>query len=256
VFDSRRYKISWEVVGLERGPLSFENTTDELLGRKSIGSVQEIEITAVGIHYVDHATLIYLQNLALISPKSGRRSVGIVRSRTHAAELLQTQNQSSPIERPDCLSRSCRKFVHYVKDTNRGWRIQYNPYNVGMPISLRHFLFHLRMICSTIKGIFLGWYEEVWTTKSYVFAAQGRIYGVKTVFESHSFFFIKPKDLLAYRRFGRAYFWLLLSCTIYSTLFKIKTVLCSEQSVNLCNITRCSNPGDSTIHNHSQGNFK
>jgi hypothetical protein len=30
-FDSRRYKILWKVVGLERGPLSLVNTTEELL---------------------------------------------------------------------------------------------------------------------------------------------------------------------------------------------------------------------------------
>jgi hypothetical protein len=37
-FDSRRYQIVWEVVGLERGPLSLVSTTEELLGRKSSGS--------------------------------------------------------------------------------------------------------------------------------------------------------------------------------------------------------------------------
>jgi hypothetical protein len=37
-FASRRYQIFWEVVGLERGPLSFVSTIEELLGRKSIGS--------------------------------------------------------------------------------------------------------------------------------------------------------------------------------------------------------------------------
>jgi hypothetical protein len=33
-FDSRRYQIFWEVVGLERGPLSLVSTTEELLERK------------------------------------------------------------------------------------------------------------------------------------------------------------------------------------------------------------------------------
>jgi hypothetical protein len=33
-FDSRRYKILWEVVGLERDPLSLVSTTEELLDRK------------------------------------------------------------------------------------------------------------------------------------------------------------------------------------------------------------------------------
>jgi hypothetical protein len=33
-FDSRHYKIFWEVVRLERGPLSLVSTTEELLDRK------------------------------------------------------------------------------------------------------------------------------------------------------------------------------------------------------------------------------
>jgi hypothetical protein len=37
-FDSRRYQISWEVVGLERDPLSLVSTIEELLGTKSSGS--------------------------------------------------------------------------------------------------------------------------------------------------------------------------------------------------------------------------
>jgi hypothetical protein len=37
-FDSRRYHIFWEVVGLERSPLSLVSTIEELLGRKSSGS--------------------------------------------------------------------------------------------------------------------------------------------------------------------------------------------------------------------------
>jgi hypothetical protein len=38
VFDSRRYQIFWEVVGLERGPLSLVSTIEELPERKSSGS--------------------------------------------------------------------------------------------------------------------------------------------------------------------------------------------------------------------------
>jgi hypothetical protein len=34
-FDSRRYQIFWEVVGLERGPLSLVRITEELLERKA-----------------------------------------------------------------------------------------------------------------------------------------------------------------------------------------------------------------------------
>jgi hypothetical protein len=36
-FDSRPYQIFWEVVGLERGPLSLVRTIEELLERKSSG---------------------------------------------------------------------------------------------------------------------------------------------------------------------------------------------------------------------------
>jgi hypothetical protein len=40
-FDSRRYQIFWEVVGLERGPLSLMSTIEELLEKKGSGSSLE-----------------------------------------------------------------------------------------------------------------------------------------------------------------------------------------------------------------------
>jgi hypothetical protein len=42
-FDSRHYEILWEVVGLERGSLSFVSTTEEVLGWKCSGSGLEIQ---------------------------------------------------------------------------------------------------------------------------------------------------------------------------------------------------------------------
>jgi hypothetical protein len=41
-------------VGLERGPLSLVSTTEELPGRKSSGSGQKTENTAVGIRHAEH----------------------------------------------------------------------------------------------------------------------------------------------------------------------------------------------------------
>jgi hypothetical protein len=38
VLDSRNYHIFWEVVGLQRGPLSLVSTIEELFGIKSTGS--------------------------------------------------------------------------------------------------------------------------------------------------------------------------------------------------------------------------
>jgi hypothetical protein len=40
-FDSWRYQIFLEVMGLERGPLSLVSTIEELLGRNSSGSSLE-----------------------------------------------------------------------------------------------------------------------------------------------------------------------------------------------------------------------
>jgi hypothetical protein len=86
-FDSRRYQIFWEAVGLERGPLSFVTTIEELLERKSSGS--GLEIREYGRRYplLWPRGFLYPQKLTLTSPTSGRRSVGIVRSRTEATEF-------------------------------------------------------------------------------------------------------------------------------------------------------------------------
>jgi hypothetical protein len=83
-FDSRRYHISWEVVGLERGPLS---TIEELLERKSSNSVLRNRDYGLGIRRADHVTPLYPQKLEVGWPTSGGRSVGIVRSRTQATEF-------------------------------------------------------------------------------------------------------------------------------------------------------------------------
>jgi hypothetical protein len=76
-----------KLVGLERGPLSLVSTTEELLGRNLAAPVYKTENTAVGIRHADHVTL-YPQKLAITSPTSGGRSVGIVRSRTQTTELI------------------------------------------------------------------------------------------------------------------------------------------------------------------------
>jgi hypothetical protein len=44
----------WEVVGLERGPLSLVSTIEELLGRKCSGS--GLESREYGLRHVDHVT--------------------------------------------------------------------------------------------------------------------------------------------------------------------------------------------------------
>jgi hypothetical protein len=56
-FDSRGYQTYWEVVGLERGPLSLMSITEELLEWKISGSgSRKSRLTAVEIRCDDHAT--------------------------------------------------------------------------------------------------------------------------------------------------------------------------------------------------------
>jgi hypothetical protein len=87
-FDFRRYQTFWEVMGLERRPLSLVSTVEELLGRKSSGS---------GLENREHGRrdpscwprgTLYPQKLALTSRTSCGRSVGIVHPRTKATEFV------------------------------------------------------------------------------------------------------------------------------------------------------------------------
>jgi hypothetical protein len=89
-FDSRHYQILWEVVGLERSPLSLVSTIEELLWRKSSSSGldnREYIRTDPSLWQRD---IFDQQTLALTSLTSGSRSVGIICLRTEATELSLT----------------------------------------------------------------------------------------------------------------------------------------------------------------------
>jgi hypothetical protein len=86
-FNSRRYQIFWEVVGLERGSLSFVSTTEELFERKSSGS--DLQIQDYGRRGTAALTTWhhpYPKKFSLTAP-SGGHSVCIVRLRTQATEF-------------------------------------------------------------------------------------------------------------------------------------------------------------------------
>jgi hypothetical protein len=87
-FDSRRYQIIWELMGLERGPFSLVSTIEELFETKSSGSGLENRGYGPRDRPRWPRDTLYPQKLALTSPTSGGRSVDIVRSRTKATELL------------------------------------------------------------------------------------------------------------------------------------------------------------------------
>jgi hypothetical protein len=76
-FDSRRYQISWEVVGLQRGPRNLVGSIEELLGRNGGRSCPEIREYGRGDPLRRPRDIVYPQKLALTSTSDGR-SVGIV----------------------------------------------------------------------------------------------------------------------------------------------------------------------------------
>jgi hypothetical protein len=75
-------------VGLERGPFSLVSTFDELFGRNSSGSgLEKREYCRRDPSHFPHGIL-HPEKLALTSPTSDSRSVGIVRSQTQAMEFF------------------------------------------------------------------------------------------------------------------------------------------------------------------------
>jgi hypothetical protein len=71
----------WEVVGLERGSLSFIGTIQELLEQKCRGSGLEYRDYGHRGSAADYTTPLYPQKLTLTSQTSGGSSNGIVHSR-------------------------------------------------------------------------------------------------------------------------------------------------------------------------------
>jgi hypothetical protein len=75
-------------VGLERGPLIHVSTTEELIGRNSSCSGLERRDYGRGDPSRCPRDTLYPQKLALTSPTGGGRSVGLVRSRNKATQLV------------------------------------------------------------------------------------------------------------------------------------------------------------------------
>jgi hypothetical protein len=110
-FDFLRYQIFWEVVGLERGPLSLVSIIEELLERNSSGSgLGSREYGCRDPSRWLRGTF-HPQKLALTTPTRCGLSVGIIRSRTQATELLveNTENMAVEIRCADHVALSIRK---------------------------------------------------------------------------------------------------------------------------------------------------
>jgi hypothetical protein len=75
-------QIFWEVVGLERGPLSLVSTIEELLRRNcSVSGHKNREYGRRDPSRWPRDTL-FTQKLTLTSPTNGVRLIGVARSRT------------------------------------------------------------------------------------------------------------------------------------------------------------------------------
>jgi hypothetical protein len=103
-----------KVVDLERGPLSILSTTEELLDGKGAAPVSKTENTAVGIRHADHVAPSIRNKLAITSPTSGGRSVGIVRSRTQTMEFFFWDRPETEYEMPKEKKKKMKmKFDHF-----------------------------------------------------------------------------------------------------------------------------------------------
>jgi hypothetical protein len=135
-FDSPHYQIFWEVVVLEWGLLSPVSTIEELLGKICSGSgLENREYGRRDPSRWPRDTL-YLQKLALTSPTSGCRSVGIVHSQTEAMEFSFFSFYSAGVssyfngyKNGDCVLKmtcpcqnSCMKFIKYKIKCSRIYR--------------------------------------------------------------------------------------------------------------------------------------
>jgi hypothetical protein len=144
-FDSQHYQIFWEVVDLERGPLSLVSTIEELLGRKSSGSgLENQECGLRGPLFWPRNTL-YPQKLAPTSPTSSSRLVGIVCSRTKATGVWFFLIR---------LMQYCWMYL-VSEDTIRFPRLHYH-FRAALCVRSNGFVFFLLAlsVCSAASGQF------------------------------------------------------------------------------------------------------
>jgi hypothetical protein len=98
-FDSRRYQIFWEVVGLEQGPLSIVSITEELRECKNSAPGLENRDNGRGDPLRWPRDTLYTQELALTSPTGGGCSVGVVRLWTKSTQFSQCLHISWNVRR-------------------------------------------------------------------------------------------------------------------------------------------------------------
>jgi hypothetical protein len=107
-FDSRRFQIFWEAVGLERGPHRLVRTTEELLGRNRSGSgSRKPRLMTVGIRWADHAT------------SSVRKSWPYFANKQRSFRSRKPRLTTGGIRCVDHATPSTRKSWHYFANNRR-----------------------------------------------------------------------------------------------------------------------------------------
>jgi hypothetical protein len=87
-FDSRRHKIFWDVVRLERGPLSLVGTSEEDSEEEWVAApAYKVEYTAIGISHADNTMPFIRKELTLTSLTGGCRLVGIISRKANFCSL-------------------------------------------------------------------------------------------------------------------------------------------------------------------------
>jgi hypothetical protein len=81
------FRRGWQNCILERRERGSERANFGGVEVKDTAFYGEVDIFHVGIRHADHVATLYPQKLALTSPTSGGRSVGIVHSQTQATEF-------------------------------------------------------------------------------------------------------------------------------------------------------------------------
>jgi hypothetical protein len=122
-FDFRLYQIFWQVVSLERVPLGAVSTIEELLDGNSRGSGLEIRDYGHRDSSRWPRGTLYPQKLAITSPTSGGRSVGIVLSRTQATEYFYRNYQlfSDAINSSEYIAAIGDWWIMNWKGRGRRW---------------------------------------------------------------------------------------------------------------------------------------
>jgi hypothetical protein len=129
-FDSRRYKIFWQVVCLEQGPLSLVSTIEELLGRNGSGSSLAVREYGRGDPSRSPHDTLYPQELALTSPIRGGRSAIIVHLRTEATEFFVFEASGCDSDNVRQIMPPTYSFSGYRQNKSIVW----SPLSVVRPI--------------------------------------------------------------------------------------------------------------------------